>query len=399
MLKVIRRCGWFLTAAGGGWLVGCGKPQTTAVPTAPPTVSVSQPVQRDIVESIEYTGNTDAVASVDIRAQVTGYLQSIDFVPRQRVKKDDVLFKIDPRPYQTQVDIEKANLNVANAQLKLVEAKLLRMEQALKSNAISEVEVIEQRASKEKTEADIEGVKASLEKAQLNLGYTSVRAPFDGQMSRNLVELGALIEPGSTLMATIVDDSSVYAYFNVSEADVLKLQRKYPRPPGAAQTQPTNPARVELGLMGEAGYPHIGYLDYVAPEVNRSTGTIEVRAKFPNADGVLLGGLFARIRLPISAPAPALVVTERAIGLDQGQRYVLVVNEKNVVEYRPVQVGLLEQGLRVIRQGLKADDWVIVNGLQRVRPGVEVAPQRVAMDSFAEPSAPTASSPATKTAN
>jgi RND family efflux transporter MFP subunit len=246
MLKVIRRCGWFLTAAGGGWLVGCGKPQTTAVPTAPPTVSVSQPVQRDIVESIEYTGNTDAVASVDIRAQVTGYLQSIDFVPRQRVKKDDVLFKIDPRPYQTQVDIEKANLNVANAQLKLVEAKLLRMEQALKSNAISEVEVIEQRASKEKTEADIEGVKASLEKAQLNLGYTSVRAPFDGQMSRNLVELGALIEPGSTLMATIVDDSSVYAYFNVSEADVLKLQRKYPRPPGAAQTQPTNPARVEL---------------------------------------------------------------------------------------------------------------------------------------------------------
>ncbi len=399
MLKVIRRCGWFLTAAGGGWLVGCEKPQTTAVPMAPPIVSVSQPVQRDIVESIEYTGNTDAVASVDIRAQVTGYLQSINFAPRQRVHKGDVLFQIDPRPYQAQVNIAKANLEVATAQLDLVEAKLVRMEQALKSNAISEVEVIEQRAAKEKAKADIEGAKASLEKAQLNLGYTDVRAPFDGQMSRNFVDLGALIEPGTTLMATIVDDSTVYAYFNVSEADVLKLKRNYPRPPGAAQTQPTDPARVELGLMGEVGYPHIGYLDYVAPEVNRSTGTIEVRAKFPNADGALLGGLFARIRVPISAPAPALVVTERALGLDQGQRYVLVVNDKNIVEYRPVQVGLLEQGLRVIRQGLKADDWVIVNGLQRVRPGVEVAPQRVAMDSFAEPGAETAFAPATKPAN
>jgi RND family efflux transporter MFP subunit len=298
------------------------------------------------------------------------------------------------------VDIAKADLAVANAQLNLVEAKLVRMEQALKSNAISEVEVIEQRAAKEKAKADIEGVKASLEKAQLNLDYTHVAAPFDGQMSRNKVDVGALIEPGSTLLATIVNDTSVYAYFNVSEADILMLRRSHPKTASEAQTQPVPPIPVELGLMGEVGYPHVGHLDYAAPEVNRSTGTIEARAIFSNADEGLLGGLFARVRVPVSAPKPALMVTERAIGLDQGQRYVLVVNDKKVVEYRPVEAGILEQGLRVIHKGLKADDWVIVNGLQRVRPGLTVETQRVAMDMFAESSkTPAASSPATKPAN
>lgn len=395
MLKSIRRCGLILVAA----LVGCEKPQTTAVPTPPPTVSVSQPIRRDVVECIEYTGYTDALASVDIRAQVTGYLQTIDFTPRQRVRKGDLLFQIDPRPYQAQVDIAKADLEVAISQLNLVEAKLVRMEQALKSNAISEVEVIEQRANKEKAKADIEGVRAAIEKAQLNLNYTHVLAPFDGQMSRNLVEVGALIEPGSTLMATIVDDSRVYAYFNVSEADLLRLKRSHPKTASEAQTQPVEPIPVELGLMGEVGYPHTGHVDYAAPEVNRSTGTIEVRAVFANDNGALLGGLFARIRAPISDPKPALMVTERALALDQGQRYVLVVNDKNTVEYRPVQVGLLEQGLRVIRKGLNADDWVIVNGLQRVQPGVTVKPERVAMDLFAETAAAPATSPATKPAN
>ena len=396
MFKSIRRCVLLLTAAAGGWSAGCGKPQTAAVPTAPPTVSVSQPIRRDVVESIEYTGHTETLATVDIRAQVTGYLQSIHFQPRQHVRRGDLLFQIDPRPYQAQVAIAKADLQVAEAQLDLVEAKLARMEQALKSNAISEVEVLEQRAAREKVKADIEGVRASLEKAQLNLGYTEVLAPFDGQISRNLVDVGALIQPGSTLMATIVDDTTIYAYFNVSEADLLRFRRMYPQSLRGTTAQSAEPMRVELGLMDETGYPHVGYADYAAPEVDRSTGTIEVRAKFANADGALLGGLFARIRVPLGAPQPALMVTERAIGLDQGQRYVLVVNDRNLVEYRPVRAGSLERGLRVIRSGLTPDDWVIVNGLQRVRPGVPVAAQRVAMDSFDR--VPSATAPAGATA-
>jgi membrane fusion protein, multidrug efflux system len=363
-----------------GLLTGCEKQQPAAVPTAPTVVSVSKPISKMVTESIEYTGYTAADKSIQLRSQVQGYLEKTLFKPRDRVKAGDPLFQIDPRPFQAQVDKAAADLLVAEAADQLAKAKLKRMEEALKANSISEVQVIEQRADAAGAAANIEKAKAVLEATRLDLAYTSITAPVPGLMGRDLPTKGDLIQTQQTLLSTITDDSVVYVYFNVSEYDVLRL-RESRRDSGQAPTDKIPPVPVYIGLANETGCPHQGVLDYVAPQVDRETGTIEVRGRFENPDRGLLAGLFVRVRLPISDPKSALMVAERAIGMDQGQRYLLVVNSEDKVEYRHIKAGLLENGLRVVEEGLGENDRVIVIGLQRVRPGAKVAPQLVAMES------------------
>jgi RND family efflux transporter MFP subunit len=381
---------------------GCEKEKPAAVPVAP-VVTVSQPIRRMSQECVEYTGSISAAKTVQLCSQVRGYLDNTLFKAGDRVKAGQLLFQIDPRPFQANVDVAKADLAVATAQLALAEAKLSRMEAALKANSISEVQVIEQRADRDKAKADVERCKASLESANLQLDYTRITAPFDGRLDVDNPKKGALIDPQTTVMTTITDDSIVYAYFNVSEYDLLRV-RKANRSSTQVASGQVPPIPVYVSLAGEAGYPHEGVLDYVAPQVDRATGTIQVRARFENVDRELLGGYFVRVRMPVTLPKECLMVAERALGQDQGQRYALVVSGENVVEYRPVELGPLEGGLYAVEAGLSAGDWVIVNGLQRVRPGVQVAPHRVSMESVVSPaggpppSSGPAGSPTTKAA-
>lgn len=367
-----------LALIAGGIPIGCSKPPPAA-PPGKPTVTVSTPIRKMVTEYIEYTGYTTADKSVQLRAQVRGYLDETYFKPRQRVKAGDPLFQIDPRPYQAEVDKAQADLTVAQATYDLSVAKLTRMENSLKANAISEIQVIEQRADRDRAKADIGKAQALLDAAKLNLQYTKIIAPVDGMMGRDLPGKGDLIDPQQTVMATITNDSVVYVYFNVSELDLLRIRASnHDAAREAAGVLPTIP--VFLGLANEQGYPHNGLIDYAAPELDRSTGTIELRGRFENPERSLLAGLFARVRVPISEPKSALMVTERAIGMIQGQRFLLVVNSGNKVESRHVKVGPLEGSMRVIEEGIQENDQVIVVGLQRVREGVEVECKRISME-------------------
>ncbi len=241
-------------------------------------------------------------------------------------------------------------------------------------------------AKKDEAKAAVAGAEADLAEAKLNLGYTQVTAPIAGRVSRNQVDVGNLVGAGEyTLLTTIVNDDSVYVYFDVSENDILTLDRTRDQRIGPATTRPEQiDAPAFLALADEVGYPHEGRIDFAETHLDSSTGTISVRAVFPNDSGRLLPGLFGRVRIPISKPRLALMVSERAIGMDQGQRFVLVVNDKNIVEYRRVRLGQAEQGLRVIEEGVGPNDLVIVEGLQRARPGAVVAPRRDASDSLGE---------------
>lgn len=379
MRRIIETVVLLAAAAVCGWSGGCDKP-APARPVSKPVVYVSIPAQRMVTETLDYTGYTAADKSVELRSQVMGYLRSTEFKPRDRVKAGDLLFQIDSSQFQAAVAQAEAEVAVATAQYDLAGAKLSRMEEALKANSISEVQVIEQRADRERAKAEVDKAKALLDTAKLNLAYTSITAPVNGMMSRDLVSTGDLIEPQKTLMATITDDSVIYVYFNMSELDALRLRQARR---GSAETYDLRQDKppVFVGLANEAGHSHEGYLDYFAPELDRSTGTLEVRGRFDNTHRTLLAGYFVRVRIPVSRPTRSLMVPERALGMDQGQRYLLVVNPQNKVEYRRVRLGVEENGLRVILEGLGPDERVIVNGLQRVRPGAEVTAEAVTVES------------------
>ncbi|MBP7933148.1 MAG: efflux RND transporter periplasmic adaptor subunit [Phycisphaerae bacterium] len=374
---------WTITMAllFGAAIHGCERRKPTSVPAPPPNVTIAQPVTRMFTDTIEATGTTTSKEEIELRAQVGGYLQSVNYQPRAMVKKGTLLFQIDPRPYEDQLAQAKAHLEVAKTEHAFAEAKLARLEDAFKSRSVSELEVIQQRADRDRLKASIDLATARVDAAEHSLAYTRILAPLDGRVSRNVPGVGALIDPSQTKLATIVDDSIVYAYFNLSEADVLRLRRS--RPNLAADKEiPKDRLRVFVGLMNEKGHPHEGTIDYWAPQMDSSTGTQEVRGRFVN-DGSLMGGLFVRVRIPVSVPRPVLMVAERAMGFDQGQRYLLVANNETV-EYRRVQVGALENGMRVVTHGVSEGDWVIVNGIQRAKPGVRVNVQRASMEAFVD---------------
>lgn len=390
--------------------VGC-KQQTPPRPSLTAEVTVSHPVTQEVTDALEFTGTLSALESVDIRARVTGFLEEVHFKPRAKMNKDDVLFTIDQRPFKNALDSAVGAEQSLQAQLVKAQWDLDKTQRLVAQGAASQDELTTALTTRDSTAAQIAQAQAQIQTAKLNLDFCTVIAPIHGRVSRNLIDPGNIVTADATLLATIVNDDAIYAYFNVSEQDALVIRdrtRRRLEAEGRTFREQPEPSEVRpptyLGLMTEDGFPHAGYIDYIAPEVDSSTGTIQLRARFENADGTLLPGLFVRVRVPISKPYQGLTVTERALGSDQGQRYVLVVNDKNVVEYRAVQIGTLHAGLRVIEQGLRPDDWVIVNGMQRVRPGIPVKPVQAPMPTGpatsqpAQPASAPASSPTTRPA-
>lgn len=333
-----------------------------AAPPPAPRVTVAPVEQKLVTDFEEFTGRVDARETVELRARVSGHLESVEFQAGQLVKKGDVLFRIDPRWYQAQFDLAKARADVAAREAK-------RAEQLLTSAAISSEEAESRRAAAAEAQAE-------LESARLDLDYTNVRAPIDGRISRAYVTSGNLVSgsPGNaTLLTTIVSVGEAYVYADIDEASVLKFNRLQRE--GRIVTEHGR-VPVELQLDDESDFPRHGFIESADNRIDPSTGSLALRLVFPNSDGALIPGLFARVRIPLGAPQPTLLVSERAIGTDQSQKFVLAVGEDHVAAYRTVQLGgTAASGMRVVRTGLKPGEQVIVNGLQRVRPGMTVDPQ------------------------
>jgi RND family efflux transporter MFP subunit len=362
---------------------GCERKSETRTPP-PPEVIVSQPLKKEVTQYLEFTGTTAALEFVQIRARVEGWLDSISFEPGSEVKKGDLLFVIDPRPFQAQVDEREASLKGREAELQLKEANLRRAQHLLSTASISQLQYDVQSAEESVAKAQVGIVKADLEKAQLNLAYTQVVAPISGRVSRNYVDVGNLVGAGEkTLLTEIVNDKSVYVYFDVSERDLLMLKRMWPDI-GTEKPSDREKPPAYLQLADETGYPHEGKVDFAEPRVDSDTGTLKVRAIFSNQKGLLVAGLFGRVRVPIQQKE-ALLVPELAVGIGQAGRYVLVVNKDQMVEQRLVKTGQLEGTLRVVEEGLAKDEWVVVNAIQRARPGAKVSPKK--SDISSEPQA------------
>jgi RND family efflux transporter MFP subunit len=350
----------------------CGRGNEYA-PPPPPEVTVSHPVEREVTIHGEFTGHTVAIATLDIRARVQGYLESVHFTPGSTVKKGDLLFVIEPTLFQAQVNQAKATLAAKEADYRAAQQQLEITQTIFQKSAGSRTDLVAKTQARDLAKAELENARANLAAAELNLSYTHIYAPFDGVIDRNLVDVGNLVgSGGATLLATIVQSDPIYAYFQMSEAELLRYRQERGAAEGTAD--PGDEAR--LALATDTGFPHVGRVDYTSNRVDPETGTIELRAVFPNADRALVPGLFARVRLPMSHQQ-AVLVPDAAIGSDQGGQYVLLANDKNLVEYRRVHVGpTVDDDQRVIIDGVGPADWVIVNGLQRARSGVEVKPVR-----------------------
>jgi len=356
----------------GLMLNACNQNQPAAPP--PPQVTVSKPVVKNIVEWDEYTGRLEAVDTVDVRARVSGYLESIHFKDGQTVKAGDLLFVIDPRPYQAELDRAEAELRLAQARLSLAENDLKRAQHLVNARAIS-VEEADTKASDEQVaRATVEQARAVVNAAKLNVEFTQVRAPISGLISRKYVTVGNLINGGTggTLLTTIVSLDPIYCYFEADEQSYLRYTNLEQEGKLPDQRQAQNPAYMELS--NETGYPHKGYVDFIDNRLDPNTGTIRGRGVFPNPDNSLTPGLFARMKITGSAEYKAILVPDEAVGSDQSQKYVMVVNPENTVEYRQVTLGPRVNGLRVVREGLNPEDRIIVNGLQRAMPGMKVSP-------------------------
>jgi RND family efflux transporter MFP subunit len=356
-------------------LPGCGEVNEYKAPP-PPEVSVAKPVSEEVADFLEFTGSTRATDMVTIRARVNGYLKSIEFRDGADVKQGDLLFVIEPEPFEAALASAKANQKKAEAAYKLAAAEIKRTEPLVKRGALPEQELDVKEADLATADAGVAAAKAAVTQAELSLAYTQVRAPLSGRIGRHLADVGNLVQAETTVLARIESYTPLYVYFTVGEGDVLRyLDTRAAQLITSAGTDP-EPPQVFMGLGNEEGYPHTGTLEFSDLGVDPDTGTQLRRAVFKNEDRRLVPGLFARVRLPISKPKPELLVSERAIGTDQRGEYVLVVDKDNTVEYRPVKLGTTVHGMRVVDQGLKADEWIVVNGLQRARPGAKVDPKR-----------------------
>jgi RND family efflux transporter MFP subunit len=356
-------------------LAGC---QPTAAPPpamAPTVVTVSQPLERKVTDFVNFTGRTAAVESVEVRARVSGYIEEVSFQPGQEVKAGQALFKIDPTIYRAAVAKAQADVNLYDAQVKLAVSELERSRRLFTNQAIAREDYEKAQATQQQAIASLAAAKAALTTAQQNLAWTTVSSPIAGKTGVNLLTKGNLVVADQTLLTTVVSQDPMYVYFDVDEATVLRVQKLIREGKATSYQKAAYP--IDVGLANEAGYPHHGIIDFVSNQLNRATGTLSVRGQLPNPDRVMTTGLFARVRLPIGRPHPAVLVTDRALGSDQGQRYLLLVDDKNEVGRRDVEIGGLHDGaLREITSGVQPTDWVVVEGLLRVRPGITVEPHR-----------------------
>ncbi len=372
-------------------LLGCRRNQAGPPPPTAPTIPVSLPVEREVTDYVDFTGRTDAVNSVGIRPRVTGYLTETPFKEGSEVKKGDVLFQIDPRPYQAQLDQANAQVALNQASLKLAQATLERVRPLVTTGAASRQELDEDVAAVNEAEARIKASQAAVEVYKLNLEFCKVTSPIDGVVSRFYYTVGNLVTQDQTLLTTVVAPDPMYAYFDMDEPTLLSIRRAINE--GRIKV-PSDRSDIPIlmGLQGEDGFPQKGKFNFINNVVNPSTGTIAVRGVFPNpkpenGSRVLSPGMFVRIRLPIGQAHPALLVIDRAVGADQDKRFVYVVGPDNKVQYRRVRTGPLEpDGLRVVNEyneddktGIKKDERVVVGALQQVRPRMEVQPDEQPM--------------------
>jgi RND family efflux transporter MFP subunit len=374
-----RSLAFFVPVVAVSILAAAGCARNEAAPAAAgaqaPRVTVAQVVKRPVTDFDEFTGKFVAVERVELRPRVSGYISSVSLRAGQEVKKGDVLFTIDQRPYQAELKRARAELARARTQLTLSRSERDRAVKLLDQHAISREEFDARVSGSEQAEANVQVADAAVDTAALNLSFTEVRSPIAGVVSREEVTTGNLVTAGQTLLTTVVSVDKIYVEFEGDEQVYLKqaaLTRK-----GDIQRNASAP--VWIGLADESGTPHEGRMVFVDNALDPQTGTIRARALLDNAERRFTPGLFARVKLVGSAQYEALLVNDSAIGTDQNVRFVFALDKDNKVQYRPVKLGPLVDGLRVVREGLVLGDTVVVNGLQRVRPGVQVAPERVAM--------------------
>jgi membrane fusion protein, multidrug efflux system len=357
------------------FLIGCEEKNEYVAPP-PPKVTVAKPVQQPVTLYLEFTGNTQAVNTVQLEARVEGYLAALHFQEGADVKRGDLVFTIQPEQYQAELQSALAEVQAQQAALDHAETELKRYSRLFEQKAAAATDVDNWRFQRDSAKAALMNAQAQVDLAKLNLSYTRVTAPMDGRMGRRLVDPGNLVGAGGekTPLAEINQIDSIYAYFTVNERDLLRV-RKLQQESGAGDYR-SRPIPAYAGLSNEKEeYPHEGVIDFAAITVDPTTGTLLLRAIFDNKDRKILPGLFARIRVPVGRQTNAILVPQVALGFDQLGRYVLVVNDKNVVERRGVTTGPEENGMIVIDGGLSANDRVIVNGLQRAIPGREVNPE------------------------
>jgi RND family efflux transporter MFP subunit len=386
--------GTLLTLSGCG---GAGKDAQTAPP--PPQVTVAQVLEKRVKDWDEFTGRLQAVESVEIRPRVSGYIDKVAFTEGSQVKRGDLLFVIDPRPYQAEADRVAADVKRLKTALDLARIEVGRVQKLKDSGAVSEEELDERKSTLAQTESNVAGSAAALEAANLNLSFTRVTSPIDGRVSRAEITRGNLVTGGingGTLLTSVVSMDPMYLYFDADEQSYLRytqMAHTGTRPSSRDEKNPVN-----VGLANEEGFPHTGVVDFVDNQLNSQTGTIRARAVLQNKDGLYTPGLFARVQLLGSSEYAAILIDDRAVNTDQSQKYVLVLAANNVVEYRRVKLGRIIDGLRIVREGLKSGEVIIVNGAQRVHPGITVTPQTVVMgeDKPAPAAATTAADPAAK---
>ncbi len=357
-------------------LASCGESQqpTRAAPP-PPSVTVAKPVARTIVDQDEYVGRFVAVDAVEIRARVWGYLEAVHFTDGQVVKKGELLFTLDRRPYQVALDQARANLAQARATLAFAEGDLARAQQLVRDGTVTQQTFDQRTQSKRVAEASVAANEALVHQAELDFAFSELRAPIDGRIGDRRVSPGNLVVGGSgsstTLLATIVSVDPIRFEFTFDEAAYLRYERFAKA--GNATEAPATP--VKLKLIGEPGFDHAGQIDFIDNAISQSSGTIRGRAVFQNPAALFTPGMFGRIQVPGSPPYPALLVPDVAIGTEQARKFVYAVDAEDIARQKYVTLGQVYDGLRVIKDGLAAEDRVVVNGLTMVRPGTKVAPQ------------------------
>jgi RND family efflux transporter MFP subunit len=364
-------------------LAGCSRAPAEMPPPAPPAVSVSYPVESQVTDYADFAGRVSAVDSVEVRARVWGYLEKVNFKEGDLVHKGDVLFELDARPYEAILNQVKAKISQDEAQLKFDKAEYERDLKLAPTSAVSKSELDKANAARDVDLANLAADRAAVTSAELNLQYTKIVAPVSGRASRYNVTVGNLIQSGDqaggTLLTTIMSVDPIYVYFDVDEHTYLRVGELVRK--GKSDAPGDSGYPVLLGLGNENGFPHRGTVNFVDNQVNPKTGTIRLRGVFPNKDQILSPGLFGRVRWPIGRPHKALLVNERALDSDQGEKILYVVNEKNAVVVRKIRLGALHDGLREITEGLKPRERVIVSGLPQVRPDAIVQPKLVDMPS------------------
>jgi RND family efflux transporter MFP subunit len=358
-------------------LTACGDSDSSKGKGAPPPpqVTVATPVKRTIIDRDEYVGRFVAVDAVEIRARVSGYLEKVHFTDGALVKRDQLLFTVDRRPYQVQLDQSKADLERAKAQVDLANADLKRAEELIDRKTISEAIFEQRQQAKRAADAQVQSAEANVRTAALNLEFTELRSPVDGRIGDRRVSPGNLViggsQPSTTLLATVVSTNPIRFEFTFDEQAFLR----YSRLAEAGTSIDKSGTEIELRLLDEPAFRHKGKLDFIDNVINQTSGTIRARAALPNPDGLFTPGMFARVRVPASRPFEALMVPDSAIGTEQIRKFVYVVDGENTVRQKYVTLGSLDGNLRVVQQGIEATDRVIVNGMVRARPGIKVTPQ------------------------